>query len=134
VPEEFPSLKNKYTSKLNYESKVAGTCIHCHQVREAERLIFRTANEPIPDKLLFPWPMPDVIGLSLNRLKKPRFRKSHRIPPLPKVAFVPEMNPFSGRPADAFHRRRAMGAAQRWQSGHAESPGPTRNRASIADA
>ena len=75
VPEEFPSLKTKYTSKLNYESKVAGTCIHCHQVREAERLVFRTASEPIPDKLLFPWPMPDVIGLSLDPTEKAKVQK-----------------------------------------------------------
>ena len=75
VPEEFPSLKNKYTAKLNYESKVAGTCIHCHQVREAERLVFRTGNEPIPDKLMFPWPMPDVIGLSLDPTEKAKVQK-----------------------------------------------------------
>jgi len=70
VPEDFPSLKLKYTAKLNYEGKVAGSCIHCHQVREAERLIYRTGKEPIPDKSLYPWPMPDIIGMALDPKEK----------------------------------------------------------------
>ncbi len=70
VPEEFPSLKTKYTAKLNYDGKVAGSCIHCHQIRDAERLVYRTAGEPIPDKSLYPWPMPDIVGLALDPKEK----------------------------------------------------------------
>jgi serine protease Do len=74
VPEEYPSLKGKYTSSLNYTGKVAQSCIHCHQVREAERKVLRSAKQPIPDKSLYPWPMPDVIGLSLNAAEKAKIR------------------------------------------------------------
>jgi hypothetical protein len=74
VPEEFPSLKTKYKATLNYEGKVAGTCIHCHQVREAERLVFRSAGQPIPEQVLYPWPMPDVTGFSLDPTEKAKVK------------------------------------------------------------
>jgi serine protease Do len=63
APEELPSLKGKYSSKLDYEGKVVQSCIHCHQVREGERLVFRLAGKPIPEKLLFPYPHPKILGL-----------------------------------------------------------------------
>jgi hypothetical protein len=41
-------------------------CVHCHHVQNAEQLVFRTADKPIPDEVLFPWPMPDVVGIELD--------------------------------------------------------------------
>src|SRR5262245_42901192 len=38
VPEEFPSLRGKYQSKLDYEGQVVQSCIHCHQIGENSRL------------------------------------------------------------------------------------------------
>ncbi len=70
VPEEYPSLKGKYKPTLDYEGKVARSCMHCHQVREAERLLFRTDRKPIPTDLLYPWPMPDLVGLVLDPKEK----------------------------------------------------------------
>ncbi|HET6426050.1 MAG TPA: Trx7/PDZ domain-containing (seleno)protein [Planctomycetaceae bacterium] len=66
VPEEFPMLKGKYTDKLNYEGKVVQSCIHCHQIREAQRMVFRSENKPVPDELLFPWPGLSILGLKMN--------------------------------------------------------------------
>jgi serine protease Do len=40
--------------------------MHCHQVREAERLVYRSAKEPIPDEVLFPYPDPAVLGLKMD--------------------------------------------------------------------
>ena len=67
TPEEFPSLSGKYTSTLNYESKnVVQSCIHCHQVRDAQRLVYRSAKELIPEQILYPYPLPSVVGMELN--------------------------------------------------------------------
>ncbi|MDZ4687748.1 MAG: Trx7/PDZ domain-containing (seleno)protein [Planctomycetaceae bacterium] len=66
TPEQYPSLKGKYTDKLDYEGKVVQSCIHCHQILEAQRLVFRLANEPVPDALLFPWPGLSVIGVTCD--------------------------------------------------------------------
>jgi serine protease Do len=65
-PEQYPSLKGKYTDKLDYEGKVVQSCIHCHQIREAQRLVFRSANKPLPDPLMFPWPSLSVIGVKCD--------------------------------------------------------------------
>lgn len=66
VPEEYPSLKPKYGNKLDYEGKVAQSCIHCHQVRDAHRQMLRDEGKPLPADVLYPYPMPDVIGLKLD--------------------------------------------------------------------
>lgn len=65
-PEEHAWLKGKYTDRLDYEGNVVKSCIHCHQVREAQRLTLRDAGQPIPDELMFPWPNPSLLGLRLD--------------------------------------------------------------------
>jgi hypothetical protein len=66
TPRDYPSLAGKYGTTLDYEGKVAQSCMHCHQVREAERLVVRSAGGPIPDEVLFPYPDPSVLGLKLD--------------------------------------------------------------------
>lgn len=70
VPEDYPLLQTKYTSSLDFNGEVAKSCIHCHQVREAERRLYRDRKQPLPDKLLHPYPMPDTIGLKLDPTKR----------------------------------------------------------------
>ena len=65
-PEDYPHLSGRYDSKLNYEQNVAQSCIHCHQIGEAQRLVYRSAGEPIPDQVLFPHPNPRVLGLWMD--------------------------------------------------------------------
>jgi hypothetical protein len=72
VPEEFPSLKDRYGPRLNYEGNVVKSCIHCHQVGEAFRLFYRSKNEPIPDSILYPYPLPNLLGLTLDPDEKAR--------------------------------------------------------------
>ena len=45
------------------DKKVVPTCIHCHQLGEAERRFYRDAGRPIPERLLFPYPNPKALGL-----------------------------------------------------------------------
>jgi serine protease Do len=66
TPRDYPSLSGKYEATLDYEGKVAKSCMHCHQIREAERLVYRTARGPIPDEVLFPYPDPAVLGLKMD--------------------------------------------------------------------
>src|SRR5438046_1394054 len=40
-PESFPSLTGKYKPTLDYEGKVVQSCMHCHQIRDAELRLFR---------------------------------------------------------------------------------------------
>lgn len=65
-PEDFPALKGKYGPTLDYEGKVVQSCIHCHQVREAERAMYRAEGKSIPAEVLYPYPLPDVVGLTMS--------------------------------------------------------------------
>ena len=69
TPEEFPSLA-RYKPDLDYQGKVAQSCMHCHQVRDAQRRTVRDAGQPLSDELLFPYPKPDVLGLVLDPMEK----------------------------------------------------------------
>jgi serine protease Do len=65
IPEQLPSLKGKYPAQLDYAGNVVASCIHCHQVRDAERELHRNQGS-IPEQVLFPYPSPEVIGLTMN--------------------------------------------------------------------
>lgn len=73
-PEKFPSLKDKFTDSLNYKGDVVKSCIHCHQIGDAERDHHRSAGKPIPETVLFPYPHPKSIGLILDPSKKATVR------------------------------------------------------------
>lgn len=70
VPEQFAELRGKYTAKLDYQGKVAQSCIHCHQVGEALRHEFRAAGKPVPERVLFPYPHPKALGLVMDPKEK----------------------------------------------------------------
>ncbi|MDA1053444.1 MAG: Trx7/PDZ domain-containing (seleno)protein [Planctomycetota bacterium] len=66
-PELYPSLKDKYTDSLDYAgNNVVKSCIHCHQIGDAQRDMFRTRGKPLPESILFPYPHPKSIGLILD--------------------------------------------------------------------
>jgi hypothetical protein len=67
TPLDYPSLKDRYKPELNdAEGQIARSCVHCHQVGEAERRFFRDQNQFIPDDVLFPYPNPTLLGLSMD--------------------------------------------------------------------
>ncbi|MDB5338805.1 MAG: serine endoprotease [Planctomycetaceae bacterium] len=66
TPEKFPSLAPRYKSTLDYDGKVAQSCIHCHQIGDAVRQLIFSRKEPLPETILFPYPHPKAIGLILD--------------------------------------------------------------------
>ncbi len=75
TPRDYPSLSGKFGETIDYEGKTAQSCMHCHQVREAERLVYRAAGEPIPDEVLFPYPDPSVLGLKMDPKAKAKVER-----------------------------------------------------------
>jgi serine protease Do len=65
-PELYPALKEKYTSTLNYSGNVVQSCIHCHQIGDAQRDQLRLKGKAMPEQVLFPYPHPKAIGLILD--------------------------------------------------------------------
>jgi serine protease Do len=66
TPEKFPSLARKYTATLDYKGNVVQSCIHCHQIGDAQREHYRKRGESIPETVLFPYPHPKSLGLILD--------------------------------------------------------------------
>jgi len=66
APEKYPSLKGKYGPKVNYTEKVVQSCIHCHQIGDAQREQSRSRDEAMPESVLFPYPHPKSLGLILD--------------------------------------------------------------------
>jgi hypothetical protein len=66
TPSDLPPLKGKYQATLDYSGAVARSCMHCHQIRDAERTFYRASGEPLPDTVLYPYPDPSVLGLSMD--------------------------------------------------------------------
>jgi hypothetical protein len=73
-PEQYPSFKGKYAAKLEFGPKVAQSCIHCHMVGEAQRLVFRNGMKPIPESVLFPYPHPRILGLVVDPASRATLR------------------------------------------------------------
>ena len=67
--EQYPKMKD-YTPKINYGNQVAKSCIHCHQIHDAERQMLRDAGKLIPDEILHLYPMPQWVGIELDPKKR----------------------------------------------------------------
>lgn len=65
-PELLPKLKDKYNSTIDYKGKVVPSCIHCHQVGEAQREVLFSRGRKLPDEVLFPYPHPKILGLTFD--------------------------------------------------------------------
>jgi serine protease Do len=67
-PELLPGLKGRYKSAIDYTDKVVPTCIHCHQIGEAIRTAL--GRDKLTDEVLFPYPHPRTVGLTLDPKEK----------------------------------------------------------------
>ncbi len=88
TPEAFPALL-RYSSEVNFNQRIGGQCIHCHQIGEAQREIHWYDRKPVPDEVLYPFPMPDVLGIN--------FSPQHR-------AKISKVTPGSSAEKDGFKR------------------------------
>jgi len=66
TPVEIPLLAGRYKRDLDWEGKVVGSCVHCHQIGDAYRSYYRDQGKPLPNDLIYPMPMPETIGATLE--------------------------------------------------------------------
>jgi hypothetical protein len=67
TPEQFPTHVGKFGRELDYAgTNVVKSCIHCHQIGEARHAFHRKTTGTIPEELLFPYPHPKTVGLTLD--------------------------------------------------------------------
>ena len=65
TPVEIPALAGRYKLELDWQGKVVQSCVHCHQIGDAFRTSFRDKKQTIPNALVYPFPMPETIGVKL---------------------------------------------------------------------
>jgi hypothetical protein len=67
TPREYPSLSH-FPAEVDPRAGERNhpSCMHCHDLQVAEFSLLRAAKEPIPPETLWPFPMPDPLGLTLD--------------------------------------------------------------------
>ncbi|MGE0191014.1 MAG: Trx7/PDZ domain-containing (seleno)protein [Planctomycetota bacterium] len=65
TPERYPTLKDRYGPTLAKDGPQVPSCIHCHQIGDAERAEVLERG-PLPEELFFPYPNPRALGLTLD--------------------------------------------------------------------
>jgi len=70
-PTDMPGIKGKYRAELNWSGKVVQSCVHCHQLGDAQRLELRDAGKPLPLPLIYPHPPASVLGLGFDNSSFP---------------------------------------------------------------
>ena len=117
TPDDYPRLHGKYQPKLDYEGKVVPSCMHCHQVGEAERSWWRSEGKPMPDDVIYPWPMPAAIGLELDPTAKTKVKAVTKQSPAARAGFKPgdEILSLAGQPLLSI-------ADVQWVLHHAPAP------------
>lgn len=98
TPEAIPEMK-RFPNAVPADGS-RPRCVHCHMVREAELWTLRSTKQPIPDTLLWPYPMPDVLGLSLDLKERATIRAVAPGSPAEKGGFKPgdSIRKFAGQP------------------------------------
>ncbi len=66
TPREYPGILAGFQTVSGDAEITAKSCIHCHQVRNAERRLYHSAGEPLPENVIYPYPDPSVVGLELD--------------------------------------------------------------------
>lgn len=65
-PADLAALR-RYDDAVDFAAGGAGvdaSCIHCHQLGTGQALERWQRKQPLSDEVLFPWPMPDVVGFT----------------------------------------------------------------------
>ncbi len=90
APEMYASLRSQYESKLNFDAPVVKQCIHCHQIGEAQRQQYRDRREAIPEKILFSYPHPKILGLILDPRERATVQRVENSTPAAQAGFQKE--------------------------------------------
>lgn len=99
-PEKYPLLEGRYRSQINEKKEVVKSCIHCHQVGDAQRDFYLRQGKPLPERILFQYPHPKILGLILDPTEKATVKEVKPASIAAKSGFQPgdEILMLAGQP------------------------------------
>lgn len=62
IPQIMPDLKGREENQAA-DGKV---CLRCHHLHEGELWSLRSKKQPVPERMIWPYPMPETVGLQLD--------------------------------------------------------------------
>lgn len=100
LPVDMPELSGKYKRELDWDGKVVQSCVHCHQIGDAFREQVRAKGQPLPLPLIYPFPQPETIGLTLAADQAARVESVAPGSVAAKAGFVPgdDLVSLAGQP------------------------------------
>jgi len=80
APERIPALETVpwWKGRAVPADGSEARCIHCHWISSGEAWSLRATRKPVPDKLLWAHPTPEVLGLTLDRAERATVAKVSR--------------------------------------------------------
>ncbi len=63
-PDAFPWLR-QYPPTLQ-PATANKSCMHCHELQDSFQRVAREPGKPLPDELLWSWPLPEWLGIALD--------------------------------------------------------------------
>ena len=89
--EEIPFLKNMGRFQKRFEGTGGrnNRCIHCHMVPQFEMMSLRQNGDRLPDRLFWPYPLPDEIGLHMDPREMATIETVKKGSPAGKAGFRP---------------------------------------------
>lgn len=85
TPEKIPQITGHV---VKADGSRAG-CLHCHDVSAGTILTLHHKGTPVPDELLWAFPMPDVVGLHLDTDERARVTSIEAESPAARAGFKP---------------------------------------------
>src|SRR5262245_51732231 len=86
TPEQFPALKPRFKATVDLAAP-RKSCVHCHMVHEGQRKLLREAGKPIPDEVLWAYPLPTAVGLDLDLEQRATVQRVKPGSPATKAGF-----------------------------------------------
>jgi hypothetical protein len=98
TPEVIPD--NKGRKNIVPADGTRGGCVHCHQAHDAEMWTLRLEKKPIPDGIVWPYPMPGRLGLTLDPKEAAKVKSVEAGSPAEKGGFKEgdSLVKFGGQP------------------------------------
>jgi hypothetical protein len=97
---DYPGIAASFQGAAVDAGITAKSCIHCHQIRDAERRLYRAVGERFPARLIYPYPDPSVIGLKLDPKEMATIERVETGSPAGRAGFRPgdEIVALCGQP------------------------------------